>query len=340
MILSKPKIIFLSYINRSGSTYLSAKLNSHKDIVVTPEASFPQSLLGYASNEIYLSTDDLKPYIRHLFDDYKFASWKLNKEELLSLASKQWPDRAQASSLMPIILSLYVEQINLEAKVVIFKEGARSVLDSNRFFDHFPEAGLIHMIRDPRAVFHSQRKSKGSVDGLPMAISPKEFAQNWNLVMESSRNLKAKAVEYRELRYEDLIQETNNAWDEILQWIGLTDLEIPTDVAAYNIAIPDRQKHLHDRLSGKPDASRIDSWRDQLAAEEVAIIEFYCSGEMREHQYEPLSSLNTPSNKEFSTAPTKRIKVMAVVSKLWKYAKMILKPALMLRTVNARLKGW
>ena len=59
------KIVFLTYISRSGSTYLAKLLDEYNDIGVTIESQIPDGI-GWGRCNIK-NSDDLEKYLKKLY---------------------------------------------------------------------------------------------------------------------------------------------------------------------------------------------------------------------------------------------------------------------------------
>ncbi len=262
-------IIFLAYLSRSGSTYLCSLLDRHPEIVVTPEAQLPQSVAGPAVGRGRIaSPEELEVYLDFLFDDYKFRSWGLAREEIRAELLRRGAPPLPTSRVLPALLALYAARQGKAARVVVFKEGRRALLFHEAVLAVFPGAGLLHLIRDPRAVYASQRRTRRSQYPVPFTLSPGVFGREWAGDLERAAALEGRP-EYLRVRYEDLVRDVEGVLGRILGWLGCAPEPLaPEGELEYAERIPVEQRHLHDRLQSRPDPARLDAWRQKLSAGE------------------------------------------------------------------------
>ena len=73
-------MIFLIYMNRSGSTLLARLLDNYKEIGVTPEANLPDGI-NHGTGKLE-SLKNIDRFLDEIFTDDRFCSWQLNKKIL------------------------------------------------------------------------------------------------------------------------------------------------------------------------------------------------------------------------------------------------------------------
>ena len=160
---SDRNIVFLTYLNRSGSTYLSAKLSNYQEVRMGVESRFND---GWITPGFSIRTEqDLDSYLDTLYLDNKFQAWKVHRDELVNkLATLPYP--LCFSDILLAALSLYQGQSSTP-RLLVHKCGEyyRCVQAIRR---EVPTAKFIFVNRDPRAVFSSQRRSMDSQTGRPM----------------------------------------------------------------------------------------------------------------------------------------------------------------------------
>ena len=149
-----------------------------------------------------------------------------------------------------------------------------------------PDAYFLHVIRDPRAVFASQRR--GTEDfGARFPTDPYNSALFWNNYVTKARRLAALSPRYREVGYETLKQHGSGELRGILDWLGVT--ADPTwcerVVGATSV----------ERLQGTPGtpkhffrAGKMSGWREELSPVELQTIEYSARDLMRELGYQPV----------------------------------------------------
>ena len=85
-----PSIVFLTYSNRVGSTFLARLLSRYDKIGVSLEAFFPDGIV-YPMDPIQSETD-LDNYLDRLYREPHFKGWQLSRDALKeSLINKGYP---------------------------------------------------------------------------------------------------------------------------------------------------------------------------------------------------------------------------------------------------------
>lgn len=146
----------------------------------------------------------------------------------------------------------------------------------------FPDAQIVHLIRDPRACVSSMKQLPWWISGFDGAVV------NWLLAMERiPRDTRALGVDsYHELYYEQLVSDPQTVLAQLCRFLGedFDEAMLQHDRAAQQI-VPSR-KSWH-RLTAQPvDTSRTEAWRSGLSAAEIGLIELVCRRRMGAHGYE------------------------------------------------------
>jgi hypothetical protein len=149
-----------------------------------------------------------------------------------------------------------------------------------------PEARFLHVVRDPRAVFASMRMAtrQWAYPG-DLPTSPVAFARNyWNAYVTAGERLAGDAGGYLEVRYEDLLDDASRRLAAVFEW-----LDLPAEAALCARAVEAGSiDRLRAELSAPPGFFRrgeAESWRGELSAGQVRVIEHLCAERMRRFGY-------------------------------------------------------
>ncbi len=262
------QIIFLLYENRSGSTFLASRLDLHPEVGVTIETETFADLLE--TGPVLRDGSDLERMVRIFMGERKFQEWNIS-EDALRKALADLPRPADFDSLMRAVLDLYFQGADIPYYLV---KGTRLTHHIARLRQASPGARFLHIIRDPRGVFGSQKQSLGSETATAMNEDAHDAARRW--AANARRVDRVAGPDLLEVRYEDLITDHDATLDGIRAFMmrdGLPALEAPgeMDGEAYLQRIPEGQRHLHQNLVRKPRADRIEAWRTELTAVEIAL---------------------------------------------------------------------
>ncbi|MEO1081027.1 MAG: sulfotransferase [Pseudomonadota bacterium] len=275
-------VAVLTYVNRSGSTFLASRLAASDGVIVTLESeAVGRTLLGDAPIP---NVAALGRVFDELYSELKFRQWGIPRDTLAAaLADRAFP--LERPTLFYTILRSLPGGTDAKAFVYKFPSWEHGLPNLVRGHDFLR---VIHVVRDPRAVYASQRKSISSRSGRPMVQDPITLAHRWKRALAVID--KMPAARTLNLRYEDLLVREHETVAHALAFLGIDSR--PAGVATTGVCvdyahrIPETQKHLHRKVGAAADASRIDSWRQELPSGEVQLLQFFGRKTMRRHGYD------------------------------------------------------
>lgn len=253
--------VLLGGDGRSGTTLLSVILDSHPQLVVGPELHFRGPV-------------NLGPYILDLLSRRRELErpeeWERFRQEAHWYQAFHFINRCQRFGIQPDELE---EQISLSTSelgtdVATFadrcaliqrlgsfrasEEGARrwgikimrDIKVAPWYLQQWPRASFIHVIRDGRDVYASQRRLEAGWG----YGDPVEGARRWSVLLEEVQNLAARGVPVYQVRYEDLVRAPKEALSGIVTWLGVgwDDALLEHHRAAHALF-----NNLHDHPSGE-----------------------------------------------------------------------------------------
>jgi len=277
--------VFLTYIPRSGSTLLARMLSDVKGVEVTLEADFPDGLLR---PELVLNTDEEVPAgVQNLLGDRKFSAWSFSRSDLKDrLTGLQKP--AGYSEWLPAVLA---SVFGTAPRLIVVKYGDY-IMHVERLRRLFPGCRFLHVMRDPRGVYASQRRSLDSQSSTPMVRSPFTIARYFNKVAQqvlASENEPFFCL----VKYEDLVVQPGRELQRIKDFVGVGGEEVSLN-EKYAADIPREQKHLHPDVAKAPDPSRIDAWKEELSRRDMYLIQDVCRPYLQTFGYEILPQSERP----------------------------------------------
>jgi len=249
---------FIIGSGRNGSTLLATILNAHKDIIIPPE----QFLL---------------PYIiirRYLLFPFNPKAWLKNVKKLYLKKEKttNWQIDISSIKLKNGSISEIFNQIFLKYKDKNKKEakywGDKSPLNTNFIKYIYPEflaAKYIFLIRDPRDVMLSYKKM--------IKKESKNYYQ-WYSLMKwedsiSSYDYLNNKSEVHLIRYEDLINDTNNEIKKIQSFLNLDIIDnlslFKEDIDSMGVTNMIHHQNLKKPISN----TSIGKWKSELSEEDL-----------------------------------------------------------------------
>ena len=277
----KQTIAFINYISRSGSTLLCRLLDAYNEISVGIEAGFPGFMTELVPEKYnpMTSKKQLDHYLDELYEDIRFKEWQVNRTSLIARLGKI----GYPITFQDILLSCLQEYFGHHSGVVwVHKAGYYvDLLDEVRA--SFPGSKNIYMVRDPRAIFLSQKNATCLYTGKSMGSSLCYFIYQYKKRMRIVMN-NSKSKDLLVIKYEELVQEDNYVEKNVLPFLGIPDAISGED--NYANKIPENQKFLHTNVSAQPNKKSIAKWKNGLQNHEVVFIQNKLKNEMKFHGYD------------------------------------------------------
>jgi len=270
-------------VGRSGTTLLRLMLDAHPEMAMPPETHFFESVLQ-ASGRLRFGPDQalaaIKEDPRRRWNDFG-----ITEDELLDRLEAI--PRFNTSDALRAFYATYAEK---QGKPYWGDKTPTYVKTMRRIQRVLPEARFIHVIRDGRDVTLSNNKrmrERGHREPIPAERS----ATRWRRRIESARADSAHLGQYLEIRYEDLVTDTEPALRRVCDYIELgfdpvmlryheTAAERLAEMAG---AMPARagrpERDAGERLKAHalatkpPSKERIEVWRDDMSPEDQAEFE-------------------------------------------------------------------
>ena len=262
-------VFFVAGLPRSGTTWLQQMLNAHPELLCLGESHF---------------VNDLVPGIYNLL--WKFAQARKNPE-------KTWAPGVvgpQVQHILPVIRTAFAAlaaanlgDTDLTRLRAIGEKNPDNLYNAERVWKLYPEARMIHIIRDPRdgAVSGFARFRARLDKNMTRPAYVAAYSTDWAARLTKVREV-ARGHRYLEIRYEDLHADTAGRAAEIFRFIGVSD--DPADVASA-IDASSFERLSGGRKQGEVDAAshyrrgEVEGWRDEMTAEEIAVAE-HAAGKM------------------------------------------------------------
>jgi hypothetical protein len=248
--------IFIGGHHRSGTTLLRVTLNRHPHIACGPEGQLLERTSFLEFHRWFEET-----WLPRL-ERYGFTAAEI--------------DRAMAA----FIDAFFTRHQIHKAKRRWAEKTPKNILRIDYLLRLFPRAQFIHVIRDPRDI-HCSVVEKAEA-GTPQwrSITPEDTARDWTRRIRCGLRWRHDVKRYREVRYEDLVQDPACAMRDLLSFLGE-----PWDdqVIAGNELPPD------DRIPAvaRPVFSTsVGRWHRDLAADDLQQIEDIAGPLMGELGYE------------------------------------------------------
>jgi len=259
------QVVFLTYLNRSGSTFLAKLLNEYSDIGVSLEARLPDGIF-YGPLKLN-KPKDVGGFLDKLYADEKFLAWNISRDVIQEKLSKQqFPIRF--NHLLNLLLEEYFKADG--ANIFVYK-CAHYIKYIKIVRSFFPNAKFIFVLRDARAIYNSQKDTLDSIKGKPMVNNPIVVAVKFKRIAKILRK-NANCDWLYVIKYENLMGDKDYELNKILDFLGSNRMK-KMDNKDYSKRIPNLQKSLHKNIDLPPLVERINAWQDKLSKSEILAIQ-------------------------------------------------------------------
>ncbi len=270
------KIIFICYINRSGSTFLANLFSKSPDICVCPEADILVKL--FLEDPYRISTvEKLTQTIDILTEDSKFKSWNLSKNDLRPILISQ-----TNFSCFKQIVKCYQSITKPKSTSIVFK--------AERLIHLYPKLNKediikwIALIRDPRAVYNSQKTTKHPDSEKFMAVNPLLIRYIWRRFFAKSFNY-CNYHNFFILQFEELISNLVVQFNLLRKELKLLEFDIANTKGDLWDRLEKKYQLIHGGIQSPPQNSVISKWQNELLDSEVFEIQLANKKNLRKINY-------------------------------------------------------
>lgn len=260
------KPFFIGGCDRSGTTMLGALLGSHPECLCIPESQF--KIPAYRIWQEQQESVDQVNLLKWISQQYSFKIWNVNIDAL-SISEKF----STFQNTMDWVVSQYGQSLGRDHFHSWVDHTPNNIQYGKMLLDMFPNAKIIHIVRDGRAVASSIL----DLDWGPNQID--KAANYWlkRLAFGFALELFCKKDQVYRVRYEDVLLDTENTIKKICGFLGLQFYSCMLNNNGFQVPLFTACQHA---LVGKPlDLTRVNSWKSSLLKRQIEIFE-HIAGEM------------------------------------------------------------
>lgn len=265
-------LVILTYIDRSGSTFVANYLNGFDKVFVFPEMSYLSGLLLKNPLGTFLFTKKQRQKIlEDCNTNYQLKGWPVEQVLL----------NAEGKTNMQVfinLLSTYPAEIEKDA-VCVFKQRFFPELIKN-LSDAYPQVKILKLMRDPRAVYSSQKLTKKTFPDIPILTNAILTALRWKMLCNAKAENDAPNI--LTIKFEEIIRDSKLYHNDIISFFNIPPVQKEDNF--YFERLPGIDQKLHTKILAPPDIARINAWKSELDATEIALIEKYAFEE-KNHPY-------------------------------------------------------
>lgn len=252
--------VFIGGCDRSGTTLLGAMLGAHSRFICTPESQFKTDVLLYFNLEA--EKVNFESVLNMIKKSFRFKIWEF---DLKSVSNKEiW---ASYPELITWLIKEYAIKMGKNNPEFWVDHTPSNIKYAATLFKMFPEAKMIHIVRDGRAV-------ASSVIPLDWGPNTIDGAAHWwleniayGLALESSLD-RSKIIR---VKYEDLVIKPEETLRVLCEYIGVSYESQMAQGCGFKV--PKFTISQHPKIGKRLDIKRINAWKSELKPRQIEIFE-------------------------------------------------------------------
>jgi hypothetical protein len=287
------KIFFIVGNSRSGTTMMLRILNNHPDVFVLNELHFFEQLWTPADKDKPLSKEQAVLLASKLFFIQKEGYTGEMDVTRYQKEAAVWIEGLGTSTFIAhdIYTKLMLKVTADEGKKIPCEKTPQNVFYIAEILDLYPQARIINMVRDPRAILLSQkrkwlRRKMGATfitakEAFRLRINyhPFTLSKLWNAAISAAERFSLHPA-VMTVRFEDILDQPDKTMQSICQ-----HLQIPFMPSMLDIPQASSSNEADSQATGIK-KERAGNWqKGGLSNEEIAICEKTCAPFLRKHQY-------------------------------------------------------
>lgn len=302
-----PEAIFVVGVSRSGTTLMRHVLGSHSRIAIATENHYLGHLLPWEGARVYFHRlgdprDDAtmrriaafvygggfarRSRLREISPYWRWLTRTVEPEEFLErlLAC----DRSERG-VFTVLMRTFADH---KRKPIMGEKTPAHLAWADTLMDWYPDGRIVHMVRDPRAVYVSELRRRFEapttipyrwlvhVPPVLRAFVLFEVVWAWAVAVGRHRRLAQRYPQgYRMVRFEDLVRAPRATLDDLCAFLG-----VEPDPAMLRRKVTSKGAMLG--MEGF-DAGAAERWREGIGQTPRRLIEALLTGRMRAVGYEP-----------------------------------------------------
>ncbi len=254
-IESKERPLFIVGSPRSGTGLLRNLVRSHPRISIPGESHFIPHF--YASYGDPANAEEAIQLGRRIVEFSRIEKWGLDLAEEEFRGCRRYSD---------VISHLFSKWATIENKPRWGDKTPHYVRHIPTLVEIFPNAQVLHIIRDPRAA--SRSWSMHPYGPGNVYSSALQWKNNVNAGRKSGADLNLES--YMEIRYEELLADPAKIMGTVFQFLGES---IPDQLGTLNPLPESVVNPCRDASKTDVVKTRADAWREELSLSDVQLIE-------------------------------------------------------------------
>lgn len=301
---SKP-IIFIVGNSRSGTTMMMRIMNNHSEVHSINEPHFFEKMWSPKDDGVEIDVDIASDLLAKLFTGQREGFFEPVAKHRHKF-EEEIKDLIEEHDGKLTRMSIYTSFLHYEAqkngKSIPCEKTPQNVFYLKEILEKFPNARIINMVRDPRAVMLSQkrkwkRRSLGADfmtkrESLRLQINyhPLAVSKLWNAAVGAIKSYE-REPRVLTVRFEDILNQAEGTVREICSFASIPyEEEMLLVPHAGSSSEADKKSELGIRKT------RAKGWIEKgLSKTEIRICQSTCSDLMKKYNYEPMDVSVNPA---------------------------------------------
>ncbi len=274
------KQLFIVGAGRSGTTLLQSILNAHTQISFAPESHFLRNyIFPQLKGKSITESPDFDWLIDTLNSDEDFKRLEIDPKEI-EHESIDFSSKTFFIDVFNEVMRLYLAKSD---KIHFGDKDPMNLNHIAQLKEAYPDAHVIHIIRDPRDVVMSRMKTE-------WGKKHPFFAHVFDYAHHVSKGLKNGPKyfgdKYHEIRYEDLLVSPESALKKLCAELGV---EFEDNMLSYHEKDSNLVKENEKSWKGNVDkpimSDNFDKWKKEMKQAEVMLVETVCGAVIDKMNY-------------------------------------------------------
>jgi hypothetical protein len=257
------QVAFIVGVARSGTSFIHRIINRHPDVRISYEGHlFTEGWECYRRGQPFDTPTRFNKLLDQFVEcdsDQRRNQWLV--ANILANREQLWHEYQQRPSFAALLEQIY----QIGGDVTCWGNKILRSEHCERILENFPSARFVVLVRDPRAVYASQKRF---FTGMRIGYSAIYTNQHYRWVEDVASRDRGR---YFVIRYEQFVREPGEALRTIFEFLGVESRESVDSILR----------------TDPPHADSLDKWASQLKAAEIQQIESLCFDRMRRMGYTP-----------------------------------------------------
>ena len=264
--------IFIVGVGRSGTSLLQSMLNAHSKVAFIPETHFLRKYVF--KKNVAITPENKNGFLNELKNDLEFNRTKIEPENIVH----------SGNTYLQTYNLLLENYLKSKGKDIIGDKDPRNIDFISQLNHFFPEAKVLHIIRDPRDVVLSRTKADWSKHW-PFGLHA--YLYNTQIQMGRKKGIQLFGDNYLEIYYESLIEQPVEELKRVCTFIGVDyEQEMLNFGKSAKELVDKREMQWKKETLGPLLSTNKNKWKTSFSSKQIDLIQKVCGYSFQSGQYQ------------------------------------------------------